>query len=466
MGLPATVGLLEMGARAVAGGESQLRLSEVIGALSHALDLTEGQPPGHCMRACWIGFHVGQALGLSKEELWDLYYSLLLKDAGCSSNAERLCELYGHDDLETKRDFIVVDTDSRKQLASFVFAHAAPGSGFNRRLSRIAGLLRHGERLADDLIQTRCERGADIALQLGFSDTVSDAVRNLDEHWDGRGRPQRLKGDKIPLGSRIALLAQVAEVFFQIGGSAAAVAETRRRSGTWFDPAIVQAFAGIARAPEFWAPLSASDFAERLWGLEPGTFLSNVSEAKLDSIALAFAQIVDAKSHFTFGHCERVGHYADALARALGLAESHVAWVRRGALLHDLGKLGVSNTILNKPGALDANEWTQVKRHPALTEAILARIGPFRELARVAGAHHERLDGSGYPHGLSARSIKLETRIITVADIFDALTAARPYRRALPVEEALAIMEQESGSAIDPTCLEVLRDTLPRIGLS
>ncbi len=432
-------------------------LSSVLGALSHALDLTEGQPPGHCMRACWIGFQIGQYLGLSDSVLWELYYTHLLKDAGCSSNAERLCELYANDDGVTKRDFSRIDTDSLKQLSRFVLTHAAPGARLSERLARIMHLLRHGERLADELVITRCERGAAVARQLGFPESVAEAVRNLDEHWDGNGRPARLAGERIPLGSRIALAAQVADVFYQAGGHEAARKELRRRRGTWFDPRVVDAFCAMARSPAFWKPLGEPDFAERLWGLEPGRQEMNVTEAQLDAIAHAFAQIVDAKSHFTYGHSERVGRYADAISRQMGHSAAHTAWIRRGALLHDLGKLGVSNTVLDKPGRLTASEWTQIKRHPALTEDILARIKPFEKLARIAGAHHERMDGYGYPHGLEGDEIGLETRIITTADIFDALTAVRPYRDALPIEEAFSIMDGETGTAIDATCLEALR---------
>ncbi|MFZ0844606.1 MAG: HD domain-containing phosphohydrolase, partial [Pseudolabrys sp.] len=137
--------------------------------------------------------------------------------------------------------------------------------------------------------------------------------------------------------------------------------------------------------------------------------------------------------------------------------------VRWAALLHDIGKLGVSNTILDKPGKLDANEWIAIKLHPLYSEQILARIAAFSDLATVAGAHHERLDGKGYPHGLSGYQIVLETRIITVADIFDALTAERPYRAAMPVSKAFEIMAGDVGTAIDAECFAALRRAMARL---
>ena len=143
------------------------------------------------------------------------------------------------------------------------------------------------------------------------------------------------------------------------------------------------------------------------------------------------------------------------------MSASRRRWLHRGALLHDIGKLGVSNGILDKPGPLDAQEWEAVKKHARFTEDILQRVPVFRELAPVAGAHHERPDGNGYPRRLAGDAISLETRIITAADIFDAITAARPYRGAIPVEEALAMMERERDSAVDGRCLDALKKTAP-----
>lgn len=441
----------------------QVRLAELLGALSYALDITEGQPPGHCLRSCWIGFHIGRRLGLDEKQLWDLYYVLLLKDIGCSSNAERLCALYAHDDRVTKRDFARVDTDSLEQLARFVFRHTAPQRHLRERIRHIIRLLRHGERLANELVQTRCERGASIAARLGFSRVVADGIRSLDEHWNGKGRPLGLCRDAIPLASRTTLLAQVADVFHQVGGPESARSEVNRRRGTWFDPNLVDVFNAVAQAPDFWKSLKSSDLPARVLRLEPSSDVALVGDGLLDEIALAFAQVVDAKSHYTYGHSERVGRYAEAIAERLGFEPKRRRWVRRGALLHDLGKLGVSNTVLDKPERLNEREWHQIRRHPGLTEKILSRIGPFGELARVAGAHHERLDGGGYPRGLSDDAIGLETRIITTADVFDALTAERPYRAAMPVERALAIMEDERGFGIDPDCLDIVLASTPEL---
>jgi hypothetical protein len=208
-----------------------MKFSELMGALSHALDLTEGQPRGHCIRVCWIGTHVGKKIGLGVPALRELYYTLLLKDLGCSSNAARICELYLTDDLKFKRDFKTVG-EGLPDVLQFVFGHTGLKAGLAGRLRSVARILRNGAQIADELIKTRCTRGADIARQLRFGDGVAMGIGSLDEHWNGHGRPQGLAGQAIPLYARIALLAQIVDVFHTLGGRAAALRELNNRAGS------------------------------------------------------------------------------------------------------------------------------------------------------------------------------------------------------------------------------------------
>ncbi len=439
------------------------RLGELLGALSHALDLTEGQPAGHCMRSCWIGQQLGRAIGLSGREMRDLYYATLLKDSGCSSNASRICELFLTDDLAFKHGRKTAGL-SLPSLMNFVIRHTGVKAGLAERFRAIANAVQNGGEIHRELTETRCTRGAQIARQLRFDDDVADAIQCLDEHWDGSGQPQGLSGKEIPLLSRIALLAQVVDVFHASIGPQGTREEVARRSGRWFDPRLADAFAVLARDPKFWAQLGAEDLEDRVLEMEPAQQAQPVDDEYLDDIAMAFGQIVDAKSPWTAGHSLRVALITDQVSEQLGLGEPERRWLRRGALLHDVGKLGVSNQILDKAGPLDPFEWAAVQRHAAHTERILGRISTFGVLARVAGAHHERLDGSGYPRGLDARHIRLETRIITTADIFDALTADRPYRAALPTQAALKIMRDSVGIAVDADCLAALERSLSRLG--
>lgn len=440
----------------------QLKLSELIAALSHALDITEGQPEGHCVRCCWIGMHIGRRIGLPDPRLWELYYTLLLKDLGCSSNAARICALYLTDDLQFKRDYKTVG-DRLPQVLRFVLSHTGLKAGLAERFRSVLTIVRKGGEIAQELIATRCSRGAEIARLLRFPDAVAAGIYSLDEHYNGQGKPAGLAGEAIPLNARIALLAQVVDVFHTADGATAALAEVRERSGHWFDPALVRAFEAVAADPEFWAGLASPALDAAVLALEPASHVVPLDDDYLDDIAAAFGQVVDSKSPYTSGHSMRVALYTDLIGERLGLAPERRRWLRRGALLHDVGKLGVSNSVLDKPGKLDDEEWAAVKLHATYTETILSRIDAFAELARVSAAHHERLDGGGYPRGLKADDISLETRIITTADIFDAITAERPYRGAIPVPRTLEMMAEHVGTAIDARCFEALKTALARL---
>ena len=285
---------------------SKLKLAELIGSLSYALDLTEGQPAGHCVRCCWIGMHVGRHLGMRDDELWTLYYTLLLKDLGCSSNAARICELYLTDDRDFKRDLKRVGS-STPQVLAFVVSRTGPHAGWRRRLGAILNIVRNGDAVAQELIQTRCSRGAAIARQLRFPESVALAVHGLDEHFDGSGRPEGLRGDAIPLASRIALLAQVVDVFHFNDGVVAAIAEARARAGSWFDPALVAALEAVGQQPGFWSMLASDAVELVVQALEPESQTVELDEDYLDAIAAAYGEVVDAKSPFTAGHSQRSG---------------------------------------------------------------------------------------------------------------------------------------------------------------
>ena len=431
-------------------------LPELVSAFSYALDLTEGQPAGHCVRACWIGSHVGRELGLSAAERADLYYAILLKDLGCSSNAARICELYEADDRAFKQGFKTVGTSLAATLR-FVIARTAPAAPLHKRVAAIGNILRNGDGIAQEMILSRCTRGADIARSLRFSEAVCEGIYRLDEHWDGSGRPGRLAGKRIPMIAQIALLSQIADVFHTHAGQHAAIDEVQRRCGTWLDPDLCAAFARVAAQPGFWADLASPMIDARLQTLAPAGDSVAVDDDYLDAIAAAFGQVIDAKSPFTAGHSTRVAQLAVKIGEVMGMLPARRRWLYRAALLHDVGKLSVSNAILDKPGSLNDREWESMRGHASHTQTILGRISVLADIAPIAAAHHERLDGTGYPLKLDDAAITRETRIITLCDFYDALTSDRPYRAAMSHDEALAIMTAESGKAIDPDCLAALR---------
>ena len=442
--------------------QSSITRAELVSALSHALDITEGQAEGHSVRCAWIGMAIGRQIGMSPPALGELYYTLLLKDIGCSSNAARICELYLADDLQFKRDIKSVN-DSLPQILRFVLSHTGLKAGLSERFRSILTIFSEGGEIARELIETRCQRGADIARRMRFSEDVAQGILDLDEHWDGGGKPVGISGADIALNARIALLAQVIDVFHTSGGKDVALKEVNRRSDSWFDPMLVASFEIIGEDDDFWAALSSDDLRCKVISLAPEPVGEMVDEDYLDEIAAAFAEVVDSKSPYTAGHSDRVALFADMIAEELGLNPAKRRFLKRAALLHDLGKLGVSNQILDKAGKLDEEEWQSVRQHPAQSRTILSQIAAFEDLARVAGDHHERLDGKGYPCGIAGDAICLETRIITAADIFDALTAERPYRGPLPVSKAFEIMRGDIGTAIDGKCFAALERAMARL---
>jgi HD-GYP domain-containing protein (c-di-GMP phosphodiesterase class II) len=416
----------------------------VIGALSYALDIAEGERPGHAVRSCLIGMRLAQEIELSSPERSDLFYALLLKDAGCSANANRMSGLFEADDRAAKATSKLVDWTDRRAALLWSLRTVAPGAGLRRRLEVLRGIRDEGD-VTRKFMEARCDRGAEIARMLFLTEETALAIRSLDEHWDGHGLPDGLRGEEIPLAARILCLSQTAEVFHAAGGLQAARVVAKRRRGRWFDPALVDAFLRTCRDRAFWATLEAPDVSQ--W--EPAEFALTGDEDRLDRIAEAFARVIDAKSPFTARHSQRVAEIAAGISSVLGFDPDERRSMRRAALLHDIGKLAISNRILDKPGRLTDEEFRAVKAHPVYTRQILARAPCFASLADLAANHHEKLDHSGYPRALGAPDLDLPMRILAVADVYEALTADRPYRGSMPVEQALSIIDRDVPHRLD-----------------
>lgn len=439
---------------------SEISFSEIISALTFALDLTEGAIPGHALRTCILGMRIADEIELPVTQLAALHRALMLKDVGCSSNAARMCQIVGGDDRAVKNGVKLQDwtRPHRPSLETvkLLWNEVLPESSAFQRLARIGriALTQHSNNA--EMIALRCERGADIVAKLGLSVETVQAILALDEHWDGSGYPERLRGAEIPLLARILGVAQHLDVFASERDPSAAIRILQERSNRWFDPTLVHVVHSLDNRDELWTQCLASDgtdVARRLvLDLEP-TQNGAVHQSDVDRICEAFADVVDAKSPFTYRHSIGVADVATSMARVLQLAPDRVQLVRRAALLHDLGKLGVPNTILDKSEHLTSEEWEVVVQHPRLTREILSRIASFGELAEVAGAHHEKLDGSGYPDGLTAHQLSLEARIVAVADVYQALIERRPYREGMSHAEAMVVLHRLAGDKLDPHCV-------------
>ncbi len=440
---------------------SHVRQSEVLAGLSYALDLTEGQRPGHALRSCLIGMRIGTAMELSQPQLGSLFYALLMKDLGCSSNSARFAALFGSNDQDIKADIKRIDWTRALESFRFVARNAAPGQFLLKRTWRMLAVMARGPEGARDVVQTRCERGADIAKMLSFDPDAVNAIRALDEHWDGQGQPYSKKGEEIPLLARILGLAQTMEVFFTTYGHDSAFEMAAMRRGTWFDPAVVDGVFSFRADRQFWEGLAIADMKD-LARFEPDAAAETATDDRLDTIATAFASVIDAKSPWTYRHSNEVAAIAVAIGEEMGLLPRELRLLRRAGLLHDLGKLGVSNLILDKPGKLTDEEFLVMKRHPDHTAQILSRVPCFRPLVDAAAAHHERLDGRGYHRRIAGHEVCTHARILAVADICDALRASRPYRAGLPIEKILEIMGRDAGVALDPEVFAALTTVLTR----
>jgi putative nucleotidyltransferase with HDIG domain len=443
-------------------GTGQVALAEIISALSFALDLVEDAKPGHAIRTCLLGMRIANKLRLKTSESADLYYALLLKDMGCSSNSRLICDMVGGDDRVIKRAAKLEDwTRASFSAVRLMWQNSRPGSGLMERLGRMTNIALHQDQCNAQVIGVRCERGAQIARKIGLAHRTAEAIRSLDEHWDGSGHPDRLHGRDIPLLSRIVNVAQHLDIFAAEQGTEAALRVVVERSGRWFDPEVVRVTESLAKENLLWEDYGSGNEREVVHGMEPGYHL-RADEAQIDRISEAFADIVDAKSSFTFQHSLGVSQAAMMIAQEMDLRPERKRVVYRASLLHDLGKLRVSNSILDKTSKPDEQEWQIIKEHPDLSRRILQKIGAFREIAEITGNHHEKLDGSGYPFRLTGKELSLESRILTVADIYGALHETRPYRAGLEYEQIRDIMFREVPYKLDADCVEALMMALNR----
>ena len=445
--------------------DGEVSLSEVISAMTFALDLTEGAIPGHSLRSCLLGMRIAEAMNIPEEMRTSLYYALQLKDTGCSNNAARVSQLVGGDDRAMKWTSKLTDWSRPLRTVKSLWPMVLPDRNVASRVVRLIHMGLTREKNNREMTQLRCERGAEIVRKLDMGEMAAEAVRRIDEMWDGSGHPGGLKGRDIPLLARLCSVAQNLDVFASEEGIEAAINVLRKRSGTWFDPQIVRVAESLHASGVLWVDGCVSDGVERtraaVMDLDPGLHAKLVPE-RVDHICEAFASIVDAKSPFTYSHSIGVADVAVEMATEMGLPADRVQLVRRAALLHDIGKLFVPNTILDKQGKLTPEEWAVVLEHPRVTRSILERVSSFRELAALAAEHHEKMDGSGYPLGLTASQMSIESRLIGLADTYAALAEKRPYRQALDPNDILAMLAPSVPAKFDPTCFAALEALVAR----
>lgn len=434
-------------------------MSEILAPLSRALDLVEGNAPGHAVRTCLIGMRLGAAAGLGEEQLSDLYYALLLKDAGGSSNAARVASLFGSDDHRVKPRMRLVDRDDRRGMAIETWRNTAHRGSLRAKVGHLMGMVRDPN-AARELVAIRSGRGARIAELLELGEGTSLAIRSIDEHWNGNGYPAGLRGDAIPLLSRIAHLAQTLDVLLTGKDGHLAESALRARRSQWFDPALTDTACELLRDDRFLETLHG-DVEAQVLEVEPAKRVRKVDDDGVDAIAKAFADIIDAKSPFTAGHSTRVAEYARSIGTQMGFDARTLRNTYRAGLLHDIGMLGVSSRILEKVGSLTRAERAEIEHHPVHTLEIVGRVKAFEPFAMHAANHHEKLDGSGYPWGRRDEDLDALSRVLVVADVFEASMADRAFRRGVSVMEALEILNAQRTLWLDSDAIDALEACLP-----
>jgi HD-GYP domain-containing protein (c-di-GMP phosphodiesterase class II) len=420
------------------GGGGQVRLAELVAALSLGVDLGFGQPMEHVLRECLIALRLAERAGLDDGERSVVYYTALLVNVGCHADAHEQAKWFG-DDIAFKGTKY---EHEQRSLAAAAAAMRLVGSG-NPPLHRFRvglELALSGHRDFDGMVAGHSALAKSLAEQLGLPDSVQQAVGASYEQWDGRGWPGNLSGDGVPIAARLAQLAEYTEVAHRIGGVEAAAALARKRAGGQFDPALSallcadpEAIFGGLDSARTWAAVIAAEPAlgVRLSGEQFGAAL------------VAVADFVDLKSPYTLGHARAVADLAAAAGAHLQLAAGDLTTLRRAGLVAGLGRLGVSNSIWDKRGPLGAGEWERVRMQPYLTERMLHQSPSLAPLGAIAVQYRERLDGSGYPSGLSGAAITPAARILAAADAYQSMTEPRPHRLALSAENAATELHAE-----------------------
>ena len=405
-----------------------VRFAELLGGLSLACDLADGFPPEKVLRTALLAVEIARHHGLDDELARDAFYVSFLRYTGCTAFAHEEAHIYGAgDDIGTRSVMALADAARPLSVVGGIVRGIGAGASAVERVRAVARMLGDPAVVAKHA-HSQCETSVRFARLLGLGEAVRAALRQICERWDGKGNPQRAAGDALSMAMRLSHVADVAEIAHHRDGREACVAFVRRCAGGWLDPALAATF--LANADELLGSLEGPSVWERCLDAEPRPF-AQASEARLDDVATLFAHMVDLKSTFTLGHSTGVADLAVRAAATAVVGSDEATLLRRAALLHDVGRACVPNSVWDKPGRLSAGEWERVRLHAYYTERIVWRAPALRELAAVAAAGHERLDGHGYHRGLPASLLPKSARLLAAADAWHAMSEPRPHRAAL-----------------------------------
>jgi HD-GYP domain-containing protein (c-di-GMP phosphodiesterase class II) len=418
---------------------THVRLAELVAALSLGIDLGFGQPMEHVLRQCLIALRLAEGAGLDEQQRAVVYYAALLVNVGCHSDAHEQAKWFG-DDIASKAIKYEHEMRSLRMAASglrFLGSGHPPLHRFKLGLEFVLS----GHREVDGMIEAHAAIARTLGEQLGLSAEVIEALAAAYEFWDGRGWPGKLAADQIPVASRLSQLAEFTEVAHRVGGVDAVRKLIRKRRGKQFDPRLADLL--DKEAEIVLAGLDSTGTWDAVIDAEPALAITLTGE-RFENALRAIANFVDLKSPYFLGHAGAVSDLAAATAASLGMHDDEVLVLRRAGLVHDLGRLGISNAIWDKRGPLGAGEWERLRLHPYLTERMLRQSDALAPLAAIAVQHRERLDGSGYPRGLSGAGISRHARILGAVDAYQAMREPRPHRPALSADEAATELRSDT----------------------
>ncbi len=418
------------------------RLASLFGALASSADVASGFHPEKAIRTSMLAGRLARAHGLDEGQQSDAYYLALVRLLGCTSFAPEAARYGGGNDLSVGPVMAFIDPSEPLRLIGGIVSGVGRGAPIVRRAKGLAALLSDGSAAPQRHAAAECDVGDVLARRIGMPLSIIEALGDVFERWDGRGHPHGKAGDDSALLARVIVVADVLEIGFSRYGLAGALETARKRAGGQFDPALVATF--CANAPDLLDGLETVSVWEVFLDAEPGPH-QNVTPAVVARYAEAFARAIDLKSVWTATHSHMVGVLAAAAGEAAGLARSAIDELRIAGWLHDLGRVAVPNMIWDKPGALNAAEWEQVRLHAYYTERLLTRSPLLAPVAELAGAAHERCDGSGYPKSIRAAHLDERARLLAASDVYCALREDRPYRPAFSADEAASILVEEAG---------------------
>ena len=411
-----------------------LRLAEVVAALSLATDLSMGQPLEHGLRTALVAVRMARAIGLPEEEQVTVFYTGMLHFAGCTAESEIDARFFG-DELAARPKMATVQFGSRPELMAMAARTAHSESPALTRMTMMARASFGGMAEFRKWAASHCDMARLLGARMGLSEQVQQALRHLYERWDGKGMPGALRGEQIPLAVRLMQVAQDADMAFQRGGAKLAGHILAERAGSGLDPQAVAAFWAVG--DQAYLDMAAPSAWDEAMLAEPGP-RPVVTEDRLDACLSAVADFADMKSMWTVGHSRSVAWLAEQAAMVAGLDVADIVLVRQAALVHDIGRVAVPVSVWAKPGALTRGEREQVRLHAYHSERVLDVAPGLRPLARLAGSHGERGDGSGYHRGSKSAELPLTTRLLVAADCYQAMREPRAYRPALSAEAAAA----------------------------